>query len=141
DLGSSGLVWGRTARVWWELSGRTTSGDPRSAQGLLAVKVGGASGWRDLLALRPRHPGPSSVWTLGMTHGRTATPTFTRVRGEGRRVVLTGSYRETNGRLLGRTTWTLTTTATGVRLNMSVPPKAMLHTTVWLAGIGSWRGS
>jgi hypothetical protein len=22
---------------------------------------------------------------------------------------------------------------------MSVPPKAMLHTTVWLAGIGSWR--
>jgi hypothetical protein len=137
DLGSSGLVWGRSAGVWWELSGRTTSGDPRSAQGVVAVKVGGASGWRDLLALRPRHRGLSSVWTLGLTHGRTATPTFTRVRGEGRRVVLTGSYRQTNGRLLGRTTWTLTTTATGVRLNMSLPPTATLHTTVWLAGIGS----
>jgi hypothetical protein len=137
DLGSSGLVWGRSAGVWWELSGRTTSGDPRSAQGVVAVKVGGASGWRDLLALRPRHRGLSSVWTLGLTRGRTATPTFTRVRGEGRRVVLTGSYRQTNGRLLGRTTWTLTTTATGVRLNMSLPPTATLHTTVWLAGIGS----
>jgi hypothetical protein len=139
DLGSSGLVWGRTDGVWWELSGRTTSGDLRSAQGLVAVKVGDASGWRDLLALRPRHRGPSSVWTLGMTHGRTATPTFTRVRDEGRRVVLMGSFRRTNGRLLGRTTWTLTTTATGIRLNMSVPPKATLHTTVWLAGTGSRR--
>jgi len=139
DLGSSGLVWGRAAGVWWEVSGRTTSGDPRSAQGLVAVKVARAGGWHDLLALRPRHRGLSSVWTLGLTHGRTATPIFTRVRGEGRRVVLTGSYRETNGRLPGRTTWTLTTTATGVRLNMSMPPKATLHTTVWLAGIGSRR--
>jgi hypothetical protein len=139
DLGSSGLVWGRTDRVWWEISGRTTGNDPRSAQGVVAVKVGGASGWRDLLALRPRHRGPSSAWTLGLTSGRTAAPTFTRVRGEGRRVVLIGSYRQTNGRLQGRTTWTLTTTATGIRLNMSVPPKATLHTTVWLAGIGSRR--
>jgi hypothetical protein len=139
DLGSSGLVWGRSAGVWWELSGRTTSTDPRSAQGVVAVKVGGASGWRDLLALRPRHRGPSSVWTLALAHGRTATPTFTRARRDGRRVVLVGSYRQTNGRLMGRTTWTLTTTATGVRLSMSVPAKATLHTTVWLAGLDSGR--
>lgn len=137
DLESSGLVWGRSAGVWWEISGRTTSGDPRSAQGLIAVKVEEASGWRDLLALRPRHRGPSSVWTLGLAHGGTATPTFTRVRREGRRVVLVGSYRQTNGRLMGRTTWTLTTTATGVTLSMSVPAKATLHTTVWLAGLDS----
>lgn len=139
DLGSSGLVWGRSAGVWWELSGRTTSGDPRSAQGLVAVKVGGVSGWRDLLALRPRRRGPSSVWALDLAGGRTATPTFTGVRGEGRRVVLIGSYRQANGRFLARATWTLTTTATGVTLNMSVPPNSTLHTTVWLAGPHSRR--
>jgi hypothetical protein len=139
DLASSGLVWGRTAGVWWELSGRTTSTDLRSAQGVVAVKVGRESGWRDLLALRPLRGEPSSVWTLELTRGRTATPTFTRVRGTGRRAVLIGSYRQTNGRLVGRATWTLTTTTAGVRLSMSVPAQATLHTTVWLTGVGSRR--
>jgi hypothetical protein len=133
DLGSSGLVWGRTAGVWWEVSGRTTGADPRSAQGLVAVKVGGVSGWRDLLALRPRQHGLSSVWTLGLAHGRTATPTFTRVRRAGRRVVLTGSYRRANGHALARATWTLNATATGLELSMSMPAKASLRTTIWLA--------
>jgi hypothetical protein len=137
DLGSSGLVWGRSAGVWWELSGRSTSGDPRSAQGLVAVKLRGASEWHDLLALRPRQHGLSSVWTLALAHGRRAIPTFTRVRGGGRRVVLTGSYHQANGHLIGHATWTLATTPTGVRLNMSVPPKAALHTTVWLTSSAS----
>jgi hypothetical protein len=135
DLGSSGLVWGRADGVWWEISGRTTGSDPRSAQGLVAVKVGGAGGWRDLLALRPRHGGPSSAWTLGTAHGKTATPTFTRARGSGRRVVLVGSYRQANGRALARTRWTLSTTRRGIRLSMSVPTKATLQTTVWLPGL------
>ncbi|HEX4838394.1 MAG TPA: hypothetical protein VFV03_07725, partial [Solirubrobacteraceae bacterium] len=139
DLASSGLVWGRAGGVWWELGGRSSGGDPRSAQGLVAVKVSGADGWRDLLALRPRQHGLSSVWTLGLAHGRTATPTFTKVRGAGRRAVLSGSYRQANGHILARTTWTLSTTATGIRLSMRMPAKATLHTTVWLAGEGSPR--
>jgi hypothetical protein len=139
DLGSSGLVWGRAAGVWWQLSGHSTSGDPRSAQGLVAVKLGGASGWRDLLALRPRQHGLSSVWTLEPAHGSSATPNFTRSRGTGHRVLLSGDYRRNNGRLVGRVNWILTTTATGVRLSMSMPAKATLHTTVWLAGAASGR--
>jgi hypothetical protein len=139
DLASSGLVWGRSAGVWWELSGRTTGTDPRSAQGVVAVKVGGAGGWSDLLALRPLHGGPSSTWTLALAHGRTATPTFTRVRGSGRRAVLTGSFREASGRLVGRASWVLTTTTAGVRLSMSVPAKAALHATVWFTPTGSHR--
>lgn len=135
DLGSSGLVWGRAVGVWWELSGRTTGSDPRSAQGLVAVKVSGVGGWRDLLALRPRRRGLSSAWTLGMAHNRMATPTFTRVRGTGRRVVLIGSYLEANGHILARARWILSTTAKGIRLSMSMPAKATLHTTVWLAGV------
>jgi hypothetical protein len=133
DLGSSGLVWGRSGKVWWEISGRTTSNDPRSAQGLVSVKLAGASGWRDLLALRARQRGLSSVWTLGLAHGRAATPIFTRVRGTGRQVVLSGGYRQANGHLTGRVVWTLTTTASGVRLSMNIPAHATLHTTVWLA--------
>jgi hypothetical protein len=135
DLGSSGLVWGRAGRVWWQLSGRATGGDPRSAQGLVAVKVGDAGGWRDVLALRPLPHGLSSTWTLELARGATATPTFTRARGAGRRVVLIGSYRQAGGRVLARARWTLSTTARGVKLNMSVPAKATLHTTVWLAGL------
>jgi hypothetical protein len=137
DLGSSGLVWGRAAGVWWELAGRTIGGDPRSAQGLIAVKVSGPSGWHDLLALRPLQHGLSSVWTLKLAHGVTATPIFTKVRGAGHQVVLTGSYRRANGHTLGRAKWTLTTTATGIKLSMSMPAKATLHTTIWLTPKGS----
>jgi hypothetical protein len=135
DLSSSGLVWGRSADVWWQVSGRTTSGDPRSAQGLVAVKVGGLAGWRDALALRPLHRGLSSAWTLETTHGGTATPTFTRVHGTGRQVVLIGSYIKAGGRVLAGARWVLSTTARGVKLSMSVPAKAALHTTIWLAGL------
>jgi hypothetical protein len=135
DLGSSGLVWGRAGGVWWQLSGRSTGGDPRSAQGLVAVKVGGVGGWRDVLALRPLHRGLSSAWTLETARGVSATPTFTRVRGRGRQVVLIGSYRKANGRVLARAHWTLMATPTGVKLSMSMPAKATLHTTVWLASL------
>jgi hypothetical protein len=132
DLSSSGLVWGRTTRVWWQLSGRSTGTDPRSAQGLVAVKVDGAGGWRDLLALRPIHDASSSAWTLAASHGRTAIPTFTRVRGEGRRAVLVGSYLSARGHLLARALWTVSATMTGVRLAMTMPKRTTLQTTLWL---------
>lgn len=133
DLGSSGLVWGRSAGVWWEVSGRTTGSDPRSAQGVVAVKLGEAGGWRDLLALRPRQHGRSSVWTLGLAHGGSAAPIFARVRRLAGRTVLVGSYLRANGHTLARATWTLSTTATGLRLSMSMPAHTTLHTTLWLA--------
>jgi hypothetical protein len=132
DLSSSGLVWGRSAGVWWELSGRSTSGDPRAAQGLVAVKVDGSGGWRDLLALRPIHGKALSTWTLQSARGAVAVPTFTRVRGTGSRVVLVGRYRNLSGRASARVSWTLSVGARGVKLSMSVPAKATLHTTVWL---------
>ncbi len=133
DLASSGLVWGRAGGVWWELSGRSTSNDPREAQGLVAVKVARRSGWRDLLALRPIQRGSSSVWTLGFAHKASATPTFDTVRGTGGATVLSGAYRRA-GHIVARATWALSTTATGIKLSMSVPAKATLHTTIWLAG-------
>jgi hypothetical protein len=164
DLASSGLVWGRSGGVWWELAGRATSNDPRNAQGLVAVKVrtgvgagrefgagdgpgangaalgagtgldlGGALGWRDLLALRPIHGGPSSAWKLSYADGTAATPTFTGVHGSGGKVLLLGRYRAADGRVLARVGWTLDTTASGVRLSMTMPAKTTLRTTVWLS--------
>ncbi len=132
DLASSGLVWGRAGSVWWQLSGRATSSDPRAAQGLVAVKLNDASGWHDLLALRPIHGKTSSTWTLAYANGTVATPTFTGVHGTGRKVLLLGRYRTATGRVFGRVSWTLSTTAKGIVLNMSMPAKTTLHTTVWL---------
>ncbi|HEY8304068.1 MAG TPA: hypothetical protein VIG42_05715 [Solirubrobacteraceae bacterium] len=137
DLRSSGLVWGRKANVWWELSGLAKGADPRSAQGLVAVKVANGGGWDDLLALRPREGGPSSAWTLSLAHGASATPIFTKVRGTGGEATLTGVYRRANGRLAGRATATLRTTGGGIELSVSVPAKTTLQTTVWLAGEGA----
>jgi hypothetical protein len=134
DLASSGLVWGRKGNVWWELSGLGKGADPRSAQGLVAVKVADGSVWRDLLALRPRGGGPSSAWTLTLAHGGTATPEFTKARGSGGKAVLTGVYRRANGHRLARAKATLLTTPRGIKLIVAVPPKATLHTAVWLAG-------
>jgi hypothetical protein len=132
DLSSSGLVWGRAGSVWWELSGRSTSGDPRAAQGLVAVKVNGPEGWRDLLALRPIHSRASSKWILQSPHGVRATPTFARVRGTGGAVVLLGRYEGPGGHEVAHVSWTLDTGQQGVRLSMSMPAGAALHTTVWL---------
>ncbi len=134
DLASSGLVWGRASNVWWELSGRSTSGDPREAQGLVEVKVEGADGWRDLLALRPIQHGQSSVWALTLPSKTTAAPSFHEVRGTAGATVLSGIYRRPDGRIVARVTWKLHTTSTGIELSMSVPAKAALHTTLWLAG-------
>ncbi len=133
DLASSGLVWGRSGNVWWQLAGRATSNDPRAAQGLIAVKLDQASGWRDLLALRPIHGKASSTWTLSYADGTVANPTFTDVHGTGSKVLLLGRYRTTTGRVLARARWTLNATATGIELSMSMPTKTTLHTTVWLA--------
>lgn len=147
DLASSGLVWGRKGGVWWELSGLGKGTDPRSAQGLVAVKVADGAGWRDLLALRPREGGPSSAWTLTLAHGDSATPVFTKARGSGGKVVLTGVYRRANGhwlmkgRHVARARATLLTTAGGIELSVSVPAKATLSTTVWLAGASAVVGA
>jgi hypothetical protein len=140
DLASSGLVWGRKGDVWWELSGLGKGTDPRSAQGLVAVKVADGTGWHDLLALRPREGGPSSAWTLSFADGSSATPVFTKARGSGGKAVLTGVYRLANGHRLmnghhvARAKATLLTTTGGIELSVSVPAKATLHTAVWLAG-------
>lgn len=134
DLGSSGLVWGRAGSVWWQLSGHSTSSDPRSAQGLVAVKLEHDGRWSDLLALRPRRRGLSSVWTLTTAHGKTAMPSFSGAQGRGRKIVLGGDYRRPDGHLIARTTWTLATTPSGVRLAMKMPAKAALRTTLWLPG-------
>jgi hypothetical protein len=146
DLASSGLVWGRRGGVWWELSGLGKGTDPRSAQGLVAVKVADGAGWRDLLALRPREGGPSSAWTLALADGGSATPVFTKARGSGGKVVLTGVYRRADGRRLinghhvTRAKATLHTTAGGIKLSVSVPAKATLSTTIWLAGASAGVG-
>jgi hypothetical protein len=132
DLSSSGLVWGRAGGVWWELSGRSTSSDPRAAQGLVAVKVNGPKGWRDLLALRPIHSSASSKWILQSARGVRASPTFTSVRGTGGAVVLLGRYEGPSDRGVARVSWTLNTGKRDVRLSMSMPAGATLHTTVWL---------
>jgi hypothetical protein len=132
DLASSGLVWGRSGNVWWELAGRATSRDQRTAQGLVAVKLNDLSGWRDLLALRPIHSKASSTWTLAYTNGTVVTPAFTGVHGTGSKVLLLGRYRTTTGRVLGKVGWALSTTAKGIELSMSMPTKTTLHTTVWL---------
>ena len=132
DLASSGLVWGRAGSVWWQLAGRATSSDPRSSQGLVDVKSNDASGWHDLLALRPIHGRASSAWTLAYANGTVATPTFASAHGTGRKVLLMGRYRTATGRVLGRVGWALSTTATGIELRMSMPAKTTLHTTVWL---------
>jgi len=132
DLSSSGLVWGRAGGVWWELSGRATSSDPRAAQGLVAVKVNSPEGWHDLLALRPIHSTASSTWTLQSARGVRATPTFTRVRGTGGAVVLLGRYKGLAGHSAARVSWTLSAGTRGVKLSMSMPAGATLHTTVWL---------
>ena len=137
DLGSSGLVWGRSGSVWWQLSGHSTSSDPRSAQGLVAVKLKHDGRWRDLLALRPRQHGLSSVWTLTTARGQTAAASFAAVHGRGRRVTFGGDYRQPNGHLVARTTWTLATTAGGVRLAMKMPAKDTLQMTLWLAEVGT----
>jgi hypothetical protein len=73
------------------------------------------------------------VWTLGLAHKASATPTFDTVRGTGGATVLSGTYRRA-GHIVARATWTLSTTAGGIRLSMNVPAKATLHTTIWLAG-------
>ena len=41
-------------------------------------------------------------------------------------------YRTATGRVRGRVNWKLTTSAKGIELNMSMPAKTTLHTTVWL---------
>jgi hypothetical protein len=139
DLASSGLVWDRTGNVWWELSGRATSSDPRTAQGLVAVKLDDASGWRDLLALRPIRGRPSSAWTLRYSDGTVATPSFSGVHGTARKALLLGRFRAVDGRVLTRVRWTLSATATGIEASMSMPAKTTLHTTIWLTATGPRR--
>jgi hypothetical protein len=134
DIRSSGAVWGRAAGVWWELRARATGGDPRLAQGLVAIKRRTGGGWRDLLALRPRERGLESTWTLSVRGGRVAHPTFTRVEGSGAHAVLRGFYLDAHGRPLAPATWTVARAGGGVSFTMTKPPASTLTTTVWTAG-------
>jgi hypothetical protein len=136
DLRSSGLAWGRSGDVWWSVSGHTIGHDPRTAQGLVALKFRSAGVWRDLLALRPRKGGPSTIWTLALPKSRTATPAFTTVRGDGHRAVLIGNYRLANGRTVGRARWVLTTTARGVKVAMTFPHRDAMRASVWVESGG-----
>ncbi len=137
DLHSSGLVWGRSGRVWWSLMGRTTAHDPRSTQGLASVKVQTSLGWRDLLALRPLHSAVSTAWTLTLAGGRTATPFFTSVRGDGHRAMLTGSWRLSSGHAVAPASWMIHTTRSGVALSITRPPRSQLKASTWLPEIGA----
>jgi hypothetical protein len=134
DLAASGLVWGRAGRVWWCVSGHTTVNDPRAAQGVVAVKVDTAAGWRDLLALRPIRGGPSTAWTLRLADGQVATPMFTSVHGSGRRAVLVGYYRLADGHTVALAEWVVTPTARGLRVSMRVHAAGELRAAVWLTG-------
>jgi hypothetical protein len=132
DVRSSGLAWGRFGRVWWAVSAHTIGPDPRAAQGLVALKLRAAGTWRDLLALRPRTGGPSTIWTLTLPGGRTARPIFTTVHGDGHRAVLSGSYRLADGRLIAPARWVLSTTANGLRAAMSVPRRGVMRASTWV---------
>lgn len=134
DVRSSGDVWGRATGVWWELRARATGGDPRLAQGLVAIKRRVGGGWRDLLALRPRKRGLESTWTLRLRGGRVAHPTFTRVEGGGAHAVLHGVYLDARGRPLAPATWTVARAGRGVSFTMTKPSASTLTTTVWTAG-------
>jgi hypothetical protein len=135
DLRTSGTVWGRSGNVWWELQGRAAGADPRSAQGVVAVKLQLDGRWRDVLALRPLARRLRSTWTLTTARGRLARPVFTHVAGTGARAVLRGYWRE-KGRRGAPVTWTLEARGSGVLLSMSRPPGAKLQTTLWLAPEG-----
>jgi hypothetical protein len=136
DVDSSGLVWGRSGRVWWAVSAHTIGRDPRAAQGLVALKLRAAGAWRDLLALRPRTGGPSTIWTLTLPGGRTARAIFTAVHGDGHRAVLSGSYRLADGRVIAPARWVLTTTANGLRAAMLIAHRGILRASLWVANTG-----
>lgn len=128
DLASSGMVWGRSGPVWWALSARTTAGDPRSEQGLLAVKVYDEGAWHDLLALRPAHSSLSTAWNLQLGAGH-RTWQVSGLRGSGRHVAFTAIYDSPRPHTVVR--WSLTTTPNGVAVRVSIPEHGRLFTTVW----------
>jgi len=133
DLYSSGLAWGRSGNVWWDLSGRATSADPRYYQGLVDIKIDGANGWQDLMALRPEHTNLSTAWQISLPNGQRATPRFWNLHGNGHHVVLNGDYYSNeNGNKVAPATWSLTTIKDGVKVDMSKPYNSELHTTLWL---------
>ncbi|HEY3830316.1 MAG TPA: hypothetical protein VGL57_14070 [Solirubrobacteraceae bacterium] len=136
DLHSSGLAWGRSGRVWWAVSGHTIGHDPRAAQGLVALKLEAGGAWRDLLALRPRAGGPSTIWTLTLPGGRVATPTFTAIHGDGHHAVLSGAYRLTTGHVIGPARWVLTTTPRGLRMTMPIGHQGTVRAGIWVTGSG-----
>jgi hypothetical protein len=132
DLATSGSVWGRRGRFWWEVRGRATGTDTRLEQGLVAVTVHSATGWVDLLALRPIGHGLGSTWRLTTRDGHQAAPEFTSVTGNGGDAVLAGYYREADGRRVAPVRWSVRASSSGLNFTMTLPFGAMLRTTLWL---------
>jgi hypothetical protein len=138
DLHSSGLVWGHSGDIWWELDGRTTvRNDPRYGQGVVAVKLHTSKGWKDLLALRPINSDLSSNWKITLRDGQVATPTFQSVHGNSNHVILKGDYRLANGEIIAPAAWSLKTNQQGVKMSMSKPRGDSMRSTVWLSQQGS----
>lgn len=131
DLAGSGLVWGRSQDVWWAFSGRGSQGDPRYEQGLVSVKVLGASGWRDVLAARGISGGPRSRWLLKTRRGR-ARLRLTRVYGSGRKVRMTGNWRLlADNRRYRKAAVELTVARGGVRLVTRLRRDETLTASIW----------
>jgi len=131
DLAGSGLVWGRSQGVWWVFSGRGSQGDPRYEQGLVSVKVLGATGWSDVLAARGVSGGPRSRWLLKTRRGR-ARLRLTRVYGSGRKVRMTGNWRLLDGnRRYREAAVELTVSRGGVSVVTRLRRNETLNAAVW----------
>ncbi|CAA9471130.1 MAG: hypothetical protein AVDCRST_MAG69-107 [uncultured Solirubrobacteraceae bacterium] len=131
DLAGSGLVWGRSQDVWWAFSGRGSQGDPRYEQGLVSVKVLGASGWTDILAARGITGGPRSRWLLKTRRGR-ARLRLTRVHGNGRKVRMTGNWRLlSDNRRYRKAAVELTVARGGVRVVTRLRRDETLTASIW----------
>ena len=131
DLAGSGLLWGRSGRVWWAFSGRGSREDPRNEQGLVSVKVRERSGWRDVLAARGVVGGPRSRWLLKTRRGRARLRIVT-ASGNGRRVVMRGNWRRlSDKRVHRRATVELRVTRRGVSIGTRLRAGEVLTTSVW----------
>jgi hypothetical protein len=107
DLASGGpaLVWGRAGNVWWAIQGRNTRPDSRATQGIVALKVRTAAGWRDRLASRPVKSTPRTDFLLRTRTGAQARLELISASGSGRHAVLAGHWKTATGRVYRRARW------------------------------------
>lgn len=101
DLDSTGLVWARSGKVWWSISGRNMGKDRRLDQGIVGLKVQRSDGtWKNILASRPKEPLlPSVNWTTKIK-GKKAHLYVVSVSGNGAKAILTGWWMSSKENLL-----------------------------------------